>query len=317
MAFNRQPFGPKIYTIQSDFDASKPIEIGLKTVLSDHTIRHPARDSIDVHQVDKAIQLARGETRLFFSGASEMFIHGPDTLICMVALAQELLGPEEKLVAAHEARFRKIVRTELELVARPADQISPQEISEAAAVLKLRTNQSRVLTVVAKPTSKPIAGGVWPGRMATLYSLFSTRMEETIMGNAIERTYFTGPAPAMNGHEMFSPGVQLATFFDIALQAGGNIIDAFIGADVLLAAGAKKMNVPNLSELEEGAKLTVSLQDPLRPGRRFSFGIVSTTLTNPDGKQLAAATIEIAVPNSKEIENQFYEEEALSPHVRW
>ncbi len=316
MAFNRQPSGPRVYNLRSNFDPNKPIEIGLKTVLSDYTIRHPAQDSVDITLIDQTLQIAKGETRLFFSGASEQFIHGPDTLIPMMTLAQKLLSSEEKLIAAHEARFRKLVRTELALEARPADQVSPQDISAASAVLKVRTNQNRFLTVIGKPTSRFIAGGVWGGRMNTLYSLFSSKMAETITRDAIERTYFTGPPPAMSSHEMFSPGIQLATFFDIALQAGGNIIDEYMKIDVLLAAGAKKMTIPKLSDLEEGAKLTVSLQDPLRPGNRFSFGVITTTLTNPNGMQLASAIIEIAIPNSKAVEQQFYLEEESYPGRR-
>lgn len=316
MAFNRPPFGPKIYSIQSDFDHNKPIRIGLRTVLSDYTTRHPARDSVDIHEVDKAIQLARGETRLFFSGASARFIHGPDTLIPMMAIAQELLSSGEKLLAVHEARFRKLVRTELALEARPADQVSPQEISEAAALLKVRTNQNRVLTIIGKPTTKLIAGGIWPGRMRTLYSFFDNRMEETITADTVQRRYFMRQAPAMNGHDMFSPAVQLATFFDIALQAGGNILDEYMRQDLLLAASAKKMTIPNLNELEDGAKLTAILQDPLRTGKRFSFGVITITLTNPNGTQLASATIEIATPNSTEVEQAFYREQELYPNSR-
>ncbi len=298
MAFNRQPTEPTAYRV-SHPSTSRPIKIGLKTVQSDATERTPILDSLVVGHVDRALQKARGETRLFFSGVSAGFIHGPDTLIPMVEIARKLLDSGEEITSIREAQFREIVRSELALVATTPDQISKDELAQAAVILKVTTNQGRLLTITGTALPTPVAGGQWVGRIAAVSGIFGDTMVETIKTDCVERRYLTSGPPTMSGRDIFSPAIQLATFFDLALQAGGNMMKKFAGAQMMLAAGCKKMTIPNLANLEEDGLFTIELQDPLVCKKRFSFGVLKTTLITRDAKEIASATIEIAMPNSK------------------
>lgn len=316
MAFNRQPSEPLAYQVSHTSTPNSPIRIGLKTVQPDATERTPILDSLVVGEIDHVLQKARGETRLFFSGASAGFIHGPDTLIPMVEIARKLLESGEEITSIREAQFREIVRNELALVATTADQISKDELAKASVILKVTTNHGRLLTITGTALPTPVAGGKWVGRIAAVSGIFGDTMVETIKSDRVERRYLISGPPTMTGRDIFSPAIQLATFFDLALQAGGNMMKKFAGAQIMLAAGCKKMTMPNLANLEEDGLFTIELQDPLVQKKRFNFGVLKTTLIKRDGKELASATVEIAMPNSKQVADAVTMQIASHPLIR-
>ncbi len=296
---SRHPF---IAQAHEDFES---IRIALQTDLPDETVRDPVRDVLANVDIDQVCQKATGESRLFFSGPSDSMIHGPDALIAMTDLGKTLLEAGEEFVAAQEMRFRKLIQTELKIVAASADQFKPEEIRGGTATIKMVTNQRRAITIVATPLGKPVAGGKWIDRSIKTTAIYDNHAFVSSDQSEIRMSVPVKARVVMTDYERASPGFQIATYMDLVLPLGASLINSVIKMPRdFLAAGGQKVAVPDLSKLTPGSVITVALQDPFRTNGRFNFARVNTILSGPNRQEIQRGTIEIAFPGSNEVEAQ-------------
>lgn len=299
MAFGHhpQPRSP-FRTLDRNF---VPRGIGLKTKVSDNVVRNPAKDSLRVDDVDTACETARGQTRLYFSGFSDGFIHGPDMLIPMVNLTEHLLETDERISLVREVQFRRLVRTELALTVKAADQVTPRETRKAAAFAKFSTNKKRTLVVLATPVPEKVEGGMWIGQPKWCENILANGGTILITDDEIEMVWNLADCPPFSTEGAVSTAVQLACTLELTMQTSVSIIENFITADRnVFAAGCNKLLIPDLTKVDRGSTISVTLRDPLRTGSNFRFAPFKMNLKDSQGQTLSEGIVELAIPKSRE-----------------
>ncbi len=303
------PLGPAVLLAHD-----RPILIGLHTQIAEGTQRIPVLDSLAQVEVDSGKKHARGETRLFFSGHSQLYIHGPDTLLPAVALTERLLHEKERVVVAEEVQFRKLTRCELALEAHEGRQFTPKEVRENNLLTRFHTSRNRTFLVKGKETRNPVYGGKWPGRLATTTHFLGKSGYCTITEDTASFTYEQARPLAMTHLEAASSGFQLATIFDFVLQAGAQLITTFTqNGPWMLAAGCKGICIPDLATLTRGSTITVSMKEATKKGPKFTFIPVNFTLQSPTKTSLGCGEVTIAIPNTQSIERAY--SEAIKGHT--
>ncbi len=264
----------------------------LKTVQEKDTPRDFEEDCLTDLVITE--QSARAETRLLLTSWSKLFVHGSETMLPMLQLAERYSG--ESIVGIEDTKFISPVQCELELEAKF---LAPEEIrmhkSGAKVIMLCVTQSGRRVEIVAKPLKKPIAGGTWTGHEELIdSSLKGTLYPDLQSAESIDGSRQAGiirglraPLAATNQlHTLLAPTTAV-----ISLDLGLGIIGRLLPRDSeSLFLGCKQFSLPRaewtgIGEISCNAVHTARVSPALQ---KTSF---SLNISDPANNSIGGGTI--------------------------